>query len=375
MSKHEAVAAEETLVARLRLSQVATRIHDHLAHVGLPGEFQEILAARRPVSGIEVTLPYSDDTPVDTAFWSTIAENRSLSQTVNEALAKILRRHGVPLRHRAAVEIDNPPGGASAGPSYAEVHLHPFGAVGVTTIDIVWRDALPLAEVWSLVDEMQSTAARITVANAEIATTVGEGSAAVARRVVEVVAEPGGREWIVPSDYRIVSVIDGSVRPLPAAMPPPSSAMHGALHYLCGGTDPLASPGDAFVPLWSGANFDWSPTQLVYMLDRGAAVWSLPTPRPSETAGGRHRRLVLLLAHVTATVGLVIASQESANVLFSEWARIAAQRLARLYGPSSTLTVLGLETRRYVNNTQVRQVIEQVLQAQLDEKMVLPPYP
>lgn len=360
-----------TFVGRLRVTTVATRIHDRLQEVGLPGRFEELLQAPAPVAGLDLTRPFSDQAPVDTAFWSMIADDAPLGAVVNPALAKQLRQAGVPLRHRAELRIE---GDRLGDRPYAEVHIHPFGVVVPATFEVRWARPAPLVEAWSQVADVQGRPATAGVGDAQIATPVAGAAGSIADRVVDLLADAGGGRWQVP-DYRIATVIEGTVEPVPDAMPMPAGDIHTALHHLSGGAPPLASPGDAFVPLWSGAAFEWSPGQLAYMLDRGVAVWAAPGAGPGATMGERHRRLALLLAHLTASVGLVQAARASTSVTFPSWADKAAKRLGRLYGPDRPLSGQGLETRRYLTQTGARQVVEELLGKQLHEKYELPPYP
>lgn len=339
----------------MRVSYVSTLIHDHLDPVvGLPTAFETLLSSPTSVLGVDVTLPYAADTPIDRAFWSMAMDGRDLAGPVDAKLANKLRKAGVPLRHRAGLDI-----AGVGGPTYLEVHVHPFGVVAIATTDLISAAPQPVTNAGQAVDTMQTGPATATVAGTTIATTPERAAADAAAHIVGLLAKPGGTQWADPPDYRIVSIIDGT--PQPQSMPPVSGAIHTALHDLCRGTPPPGPPLDLFVPRWRGGKFAWSPTELGYMLDRGMAAWSAPARRPGVTAGERHRQLVLLVAHVTAAVGLAHASATSVAPTFRQWAIGAAQRVGRLYGPTDPMQQ-GLEARLYVVNTGAQQVIDNVLQ-------------
>lgn len=179
-----------------------------------------------------------------------------------------------------------------------------------------------------------------------------------------VLTDAGDERRRIP-DYRVATVIKGAIDPVPTAMPPDASPLHVALHYLCGGGDPPAPPANAFVPIWSSGGFRYWPEHLAYMVDKGAAVWQAPgTPgAPGLTLGQQHRRLTLLLAHLSASIGLIDASKTSSAAGFAVWATTAANRLARLYGP--TRSEHGIEPRRYLEQTGFRALVEGMLGKQL----------
>lgn len=371
---------ERTVVTRLRVSFTATRIHDRLREIGLPKRFAELLQAPGPVLGVELTRPFfppyapPGKVPPDNRLWSMLANDKPLSDYVNASLAKDLRRAGVPLRHRVerlAVDYERPSG---LDEPYAEAHVHPFGIVGIATVELGWDDAVPVAHAWQEVSALEGRPASATVAGRTVATTVREVAGACAGRLLELLAEEGGREWSVP-DYRLATVIAGTVEPVPSAMPADSSELHGALHHLSGGSEPLAAPKNAFAPRWSGADFRWEPMSLVYMLDRGlAALSGRPDPGPGGPwMGDAHRRLTLLVAHLTASVGLIKAHVETGSPLFKPWADDAANRLARLYGPAKG--EFGPETRRYLTSTGTRAIVEAVRGTALSETYSFPDYP
>jgi hypothetical protein len=364
---------QRTAVTRLRVSRVATRIHDRLAAIRNPDRFEALLQSPAPVQDLDLTLPYIDpvQTPVDIAVWSMIAET-TLTGPVNAAAARKLRKEAVPLRLRAALAAEaTEPGGE---PPYIDVHVHPFGAVGIATAELTWEEPEPLADAWSQIAAVQQRAASVAIAGWTTSTTLGDAAGEAADHVVAVLGEAGGEERHVP-DYRVATVIDGAVEPVPAAMPADASPLHVALHYLCGAGDPPAPPAKAFVPAWSGGGFRYWPRQLAYMVDRGAALWGVPAPHGGGlTLGQQHRRITLLLAHLTASVGLIDASTSSSSAGLKSWAKIAAQRLSRLYGPARAEH--GIEPQRYLDQTGFRALVETVLGKQLVTSAAypVPPY-
>jgi hypothetical protein len=365
---------ERTLVTRLRFSRVATRIHDRLGAIRNPERFEALLQSPGPVHGLDLTLPYVDavQTPADVAVWSMIAET-ALTGPLNASAAKRLRKAAFPLRLRASLFLDAHDLGGD--PPYIEVHVHPFGAVGLATAALTWEEPEPLADAWSKVADVQQRSASVTIGEDTTSTTLGAAAGEAASRVVALLGDAGGEEHHVP-DYRVATVIDGTVDPVPAAMPADASPLHMALHYLCGAGEPPAPPAGAFVPTWSGGGFRYWPRQLAYMVDRGAALWRVPAPHGDSgpTMGQQHRRLTLVLAHLTASVGLIDASTSSSSAGMQSWAKVAAQRLARLYGPASAEH--GLAPQRYLDQTGFRALVETVLGKQLvtNDKYPLPAY-
>jgi hypothetical protein len=268
---------ERTVVTRLRVSRVATRIHDRMGEVGHPDEFKALLQSPEPVQGLELTLPYIDaeQTPADVAVWSMIAET-PLSGPVNAAAAKKMHREAVPLRMRAALTVE---GGQLGGePPYTEVHVHPFGAVGIATAELTWEEPEPLADAWSTIADVQERAASLTIAGQTTSTTLGGAAGAAAAQVVALLCEAGGLERQEVPDYRVTTVIDGAIEPMPNAMPAYASPLHRSLHYLCGADDPPLLPEKAFLPTWAGGEFQYWEQHLAYMVDRGAALWRLSAP-------------------------------------------------------------------------------------------------
>ncbi|HEX9992980.1 MAG TPA: hypothetical protein VGB14_08645 [Acidimicrobiales bacterium] len=363
---------ERTAVRLLRVSHVATRVCDDLHDVGDPDAFEALLQAPAPVRGLALDLPYVDrvHTPVEVDLWSLIGEAH-LTGPLNASGAKQLRKAAVPLRARA----DLAPDGGQASGARAEVHLHPFGAVGIATYDLAWASPAPLADAWSEVVAVERQAASLTVAGSTTATTLGEAAGLAAQQVVDLFAAAGAGRWEVP-DYRVATVVDGAVEPVPDAMPVDASPLHVALHHLSGGGDPPAPPDRAFVPTWSNGGFRYWPRQLAYLVDKGAAVWAAPAdgPGPGLTLGQQHRRLTLLLAHLTASVGLVDASRTSPSASVASWADKAAKRLSRLYGPTDPRH--GFEPRRYLEQTGFAALVETVLGTGLapSTRYPLPPY-
>jgi hypothetical protein len=362
--------SQSVLVTRLRVSYVATRIHDDLV-LGQPEMFAELFVAPRPVQGVQLGLPFGPQAPVDAHFWGSLAEWRPREQLSIEDGRK-LRRAGVPLRHRGglAAKVEGP---------RLELHVHPFGVVALTTIDLMWPESCPLSDVWTRVGQMRDLPARATVGGESHETEVAAAAPIAAEVLLERLARMKGSTWEVP-DHRIATVIDGSVHGVPIAMPPARGPVHIAVHRLSAGGDVIPEPGSAFVAQWSGAGFAWAPARLVYMLDAGTSIVSPAevSSRPSDpgvSLGARHRRAALLLGHVTASVGLVRAAPKAASMYFQSWAKTAADRLGRLYGPATANDDWGLETRSYLTRLGAVQDIGTFRGSPLTEKYPSPPYP
>lgn len=321
-----------TQLRRLRVSRVGAKIHDRLQEIGEPVAFAQRLAHPQPVRGLPVSLPFAEDLPTDLAFWSRIAE-RKLQLPVPGDVAPKLRRAGVPLRYRASLST------AARAPRL-EAHLHPFGVVALATVDIEWDQPVPLEQARTVVDQLEAMPATVTVGDVAADTTLQDAATACAEALVQLLSVPGhGQAWELPS-HRLVTVISGVTEEPVTEMPAPHSALHLALHRLSAGDQAVADPATAFVAQWTGAGYAWPTTSMLYMLSRGttllaaeaeAAVDERPSNAP--TAADRHRQLLLLIAHLTASTGLVRAAQASGSNLIQEWGRTAAQRLGLLFGP------------------------------------------
>ena len=350
--------AGSTAVTRLRVSHVGARIHDGLREIGGPVAFAERLAGLQPVRGLPVTLPYGDGLPVDTGFWSRIAE-RQLTVPVPLDTAPKLRRALVPLRYRGTLAVD-------AEVPRLEAHLHPFGVVAMTTVDLCWPEAVPLEQVWQPVNQLDGEPATITAGGAQRSAPLGQAAVAAAQALVELLTDAGHGEPVDLEPYRLATVIDGALDQPPTTMPAANSPLHLALHHLSGGGDVVAEPATAFVAQWSGAGYAWPPNRLMYMLDRGTSLLTATASTGQEpSTADRHRHLLLLVAYLTAAAGLVRAAQTSQSILFPEWARTAAQRLGLLFGPGQAFRDWGVVPRALLQRTGAIDAVGQVLGAPL----------
>lgn len=362
--------SQRTLVRQLRVSVVATRITNP-AGLG-PNTFQDLLADPAPVfRGLPLTLPYAADTRPDLRFWSMLLDGVTLDAgLVIPEFARKLRKFGVPLRYAATIAVPAVPG---LGLARIEAHLLPYGVAAVATVDLTWPRLVPLSSAQVDVETRLATPTTVTGAGRALDTTLDDAAGALANLLVD---HLGGPEPRVRPDYRLTTVIEGSFAPTPRKMPAPNDFLHAALHQLSGGDDAPATPDTAFVPFWApaGGTFAWLPTRLLYMLDRGLGVW-FSMPDRLESMGDRHRRLTLLVAHLTASVGLISAAITSNDQVLSEWAREAALRLGRLYGPAQPLLDQGFESRRFLVNVGAVPDIVTLLGRGLVETYGCPQYP
>jgi hypothetical protein len=327
-----------THVKRLRVSRIAARINDDLQVIGQPVAFAHRLASLEPVRGLRVGLPYGDDLPVDNDFWTRIAERR-LTIPVPEEIAPKLRRACIPLRYRGTLA-------AAADVPRLEAHLHPFGVVAMTAVDLHWPEPVSLEQVWQQVDQLENEPATVTVGEDKRTTTLGQAAPEAAQCIVDLLTDPGASETLVLPPHRLVTVISGVIDQPPATMPTANSPLHLALHHLSAGDQVVAEPKTAFVPQWSGSGYTWPAASLLYMLDRGtsqlsAEITAVPDGRVLRTAD-RHRKLLLLVGYLTATAGLVRAAETSQSSLFPSWATHTAKRLGALFGPGEGYRDWGL---------------------------------
>jgi hypothetical protein len=318
-------------------------------------------------------LPYVDpsQTPVDVEVWSAIAESR-LTGALNASAAKSARKHGVPLRHRVVMRVDPQPD--ELVKAYAEVHVHPFGVVAISTVDVSWEVPRPVFDLWSTVSGIEGRSVELDLGGTTSASTIGGAAGVAADWVLGRLSPAVGGATTMP-DYRIATVIEGPIAPDPLTMPSPASPLHDGLHRLARGSDPLAAPGNAFVPGWSGADFQYSPRRLHYMLDGGAAQCgsSVALADGSPSMSQQHRRLSLLLAHIIGSIGLIEAAPAAGSASITAWSKSAADRMARLYGP--TKPDVGLEPRRFLDQPAFRALVEQVRGTPLVAAYPLPTYP
>ena len=342
-------------VTRLRISHVAARIHDSLGDIGAPVAFARRLAGLEPVCGLPVSLPFGDHLATDTAFWSRIAE-RDLTVPVSADAAPKLRRAGVPLRCRGTLDV-------KAAVPRLEAHLHPFGVVAMTTVDLQWSEPVTLDEVWQPVRRLVSSPATATFGAMRRSTTLGQAAADSAKGLTEVLSRPvRAGTWDLPP-YQISTVISSATDQPVTTMPVANSPLHLALHRLSGGDEVVAEPATAFVAQWSGAGYTWPAANLLYLLDRGLSLLSAAAGSPGTvpTAAERHRELLLLVAYLTAAVGLVRAARVSGSELVREWAATSAKRLGMLFGPGRVFLDWGLVPRALLLRIGASEDVAQVL--------------
>jgi hypothetical protein len=357
-------------VTRLRVSHVSARIHDSLREIGEPVAFGHRLATLGDVRGLPLELPFGPTLAVDSDFWSTLDNNKTAPIPVPEDVAPRLRRAGVPLRVRGTLTC------AEHEPRL-ELHLHPFGVVAMTTVDLSWTDPVRLDVVSDRVRELEIRPAEVSVGPVHRTAPVGRAAEEAARAVVDLLTVPGsGQSWDPPG-HRLATVISGRIDPPVHAMPLPNSPLHVALHRLCGGGSAVSTPGKAFVAQWTGSEYTWPSESLVYMLDQGTAILASEMADSSfagqlNSTGDRHRRLLLMISFLTATTGLLRATPSSQSGLFPDWADTFARLFGRLFGPAFDFRKWGLMPRILLERMGANEVVEQRLGAPLTAK---PEYP
>jgi hypothetical protein len=352
---------ESVFASMIRVSYVAGQIHDRLQVIGQPGAFADRLRTLEPLHGLEVTLPMAHDIPVDTTFWLRIADKQQLDAPLSMTVAADFRRSGIPLRHRASLlappEITMP---------RLELHVHPFGVMAISSVDLSWSQPRPLTEVPAELTNAEAKPASVGVGAETRECLVREAASLAASRTVRLMSDPNeGTTRVIPT-HRIVTVISGTLSEPLQTLPTPNSPLHLALHQLSSGGSIVAQPSSAFVAQWSGLGYDWPSTSLLYMLDRGTALlakeFAETTLGPGDEAtSARHRRNVLLVAYISALTGLIQAADMNQPSYFREWAKTAGKTLGRLFGPGSVYKDWGLLPRAYLTRTGLAEDVERKL--------------
>jgi len=353
-------------VTRLRISYVAARIHDRLEEISDAEAFERLLTDPRPVRGLEIGLPFGDEFPVATKVWSRVTEGKALRTPLP---ADKLRLAGVPLRYRGGLALTEDI--ADIEVPILEAHLHPFGIAVMTTVDLAWPAPVPLGEdVTERLQEIGDVPAVVTVADQVAETALDQAAEMAATNLVGLLTDGDkGNVWDTPP-HRLATVISGTITEPLAAMPAARSPLHLALHSLSAYQDVPAvpKPADAFVAQWNGAGgYGWPPWHLIYMLKNGTCVLSaeaamLKRRGRSESAGDRHRSLLLQLAFITALCGLVHAAREHTSRYLDAFAETAAMHLGRLYGPASQYDEWGLIPQALMRRTDVSSDVKHILE-------------
>lgn len=351
-----------THATQLRVSWIAARVHDQIREIGEPVAFARRLTTLGPVRGLRVTLPFDGSLPVDLRFWSCISE-LNLSDPMTEERASKLRRAGVPLRYGATLE-------APEGSATLEAHLHPFGVVVIATASLQWAHPVPIERLGSLVGQLEDKPATIVVGHTRRNTTIGGAAAAATHMLTDLLTDMGKGAAYDVSPHRLATVISGISDGQPPVMPAANDSLHLAMHMLAGGGAIAADPAVACVPQWSDNGYKRTASSLLYMLGTGTSLLSVDAvtaavDRRRPSTADQHRTWVLLMAHLIAACGLVRAANGGTTQLLQEWARTAADRLGRLFGPAEMYLKWGLVPRTMLICTGARGAVESVRKAPL----------
>lgn len=356
-------------VSRLRISYVTSRVHSAKTSIGRPNAFIDHLLRLGQgghvtiPAGLEASLPFNADDPVAWEFWEATKEATKpggrLRPPANLDEAKALFAARIPLRHQAKLILQPP---SSFQDPRLEALLHPFGWTILVTVDLTWEHPVPLQDAAQVLDDHQSEPAQVLLQNSILDTTIREAADEAADELSRLLATD--RSWS-PGVHRLATVISGLVDLEPVIAAPRGGEVLKALHQLACGTTPPPDPAHALIPRWDGArSFIWDPGDYVYMLRAGTSVL-LPRAvalRPAaveRTTRGRHRRLALLLACLSANAGLVHVDPGTANSVCSSWAEKNALWLGRLYGPASPAAdYWGLESRSYLDKSPTKAAIQ-----------------
>ncbi|WP_157852764.1 hypothetical protein RFN58_19960 [Streptomyces iakyrus] len=380
-------------VRHLRVSYVTARIHDKVdLELRRPAAFVSRLCDLQPISGLQVGLPFR--VPVEKRdpawqFWSHVAEKPKLrppadfhDTATSRAQAEQLRKHLVPLRHEAGLEInvgDDVPEIVKSG---LEVFLHPFGWTPLATVSLKWPQPIPVMDAIQALNALEShESAIVSLGGARrrvsLAAAVDVAADLLSDRLVTDEDDTG---WSMDTAYRLATVIEGSPNSNPA-MPEAGEALHLALNSLACGEEPPLPPQEALLPQYrkDSNRFAWSPTNLVFMLGCGTSV-VLPealSKHPhglAESAAERHRRLALHLSYLAAATGLIrsIPATGGADDL-RDWARHASFSLGRHFAPKPADTRFwGLETRAFLDKTDAQGDVQRLRKKPLNPLHGLP---
>lgn len=362
-------------VTAIRASYLTVCVHDQLSSaLGSDEQFVQRLVDLKDIRRQQVGLPFAKDLPVDSRFWSKVAEE-AVQVPVSPEKAKRLRRHFVPLRWADAVVT------GKVLPRI-EAHLHRFGVVAIATVDLTWETPVPFEEVWSRLAEAESQGLRAALGTHTqfTDTTVRDASRAFAMSLAEEIQDEPASIFTEPLTRRIVTVIDGKSDAPFQEMPPANSPFHIALHHLASGEDVIAAPAAAFVPQWNMAGYVFPPSRMMYTLSAGSAslIESAIRPPSGELyASNWHRERTLITAYVCALADLVESAPQSTSGAFRAWAGLAAQTLARLYGPSRDYLEWGQYPAAILTRTGAITAVRDALGGKLSSNVDFPvsPYP
>ena len=360
-------------VSAIRASYVTARVHDHLANdLRDEDKFAERLVDLNAIKGWPVALPFAKDLPIDTRFWSTVAQS-NVQVPVPLEQAKRLRRAFVPLRWASAVV-------AGETAPRIEVHLHRFGVVAIATIDLAWEAPVPVEEVWRRLADIEKHSLEIKIGASPCSTTVRDASLEVAIGLAAELEAGPCSTTAVSSTRRIVTVIDGKSDDPSREMPPDNSPLHIALHRLAGGNDAIAAPATAFVPQWTQAGYRFPPSRMMYALSAGSANLIETAIRPESgevRASDWHRERTLMTAYVCALADLVVAAPNSQVGTFQAWARLGAATLGRLYGPAGNYLEWGQYPAAILTRSGAITAVRDALDGKLfsNENFPVGPYP
>lgn len=360
-------------VNRLRTSYIATRIHDQVTpNLAGPNTFIAYLlrlgTTGRAVAipgGLEVSLPFSSEDATAWSFWEAEKDaatrpRRGLRPPADKSEAEALFAARIPLRHQAKLIL---PSSAWFETPRMEALIYPFGWVVLVTVDHVWQKPVPLRDAADELVIHETQPASVLLGSKLSETSVVGAAEIAAGELSKLLAT--GEPWS-PAVHRLTTVIDGTVDPEPFGMPPKGGEILTAMHLLAGGAAPFPDPRNVLVPRWDGARaFVWDPGDYVYMLRSGTcailprAIALRPASR-GESTSGRHRRLELLIACLSANAGLIYAMPNGSKVR-GYWARKSAFWMGRIYGPDSPAAdYWGLESRSYIDMSPAKAAVEEL---------------
>ncbi|GGK64158.1 hypothetical protein GCM10011509_10740 [Ornithinimicrobium pekingense] len=343
---------------RVRVSYISSVPLEVLPKFGGPQEFA--LALQRPpvVGDFPSQLPFGPGLEAENTFWLRVVE-RNLQTPVSSGEAPHLRRAGVPLRFAPKVWFERETNDApwSLQLPRLEVWLHPYALSSFTSIDVVFDPAMELGDVANVVDANLLELPRVKGPLSSTGVRIDEVNAQALSGFLDLLGAQTPHQTV---QYRLCTVIETKPGDM-EAMPKSKGSLQVSMHRLSGGDDLLPAPADAFVATWTGSTYDWSPARLFYLLAEGASSLNFQKTSGLGSASTQHRFATMMTGLILAQLNLLRVAPQSSNTFYSEWAKLAAQQLGRLFGPSERFKDWGLIPQALMRRLDATAAVQAVL--------------